>query len=325
MNFPRIGSLLLLVTGFFAIFNIQAIAQKENYKPGDRIEYLAETYPKEVWEVGTFVHASQDGTQPIIREKPNQFNKDGFQRATQWARIRPLGAKKTPAGNDQKTDKTENGGNTVDTPTDFGRGLMSQADVLSFLQTKIGDKPFENPRREEFKKLLAEMIKARGLDFRYSETGADFQRQLAKYNAITSDVSFPLRDNYGEPTKQGWLMGSWNLGKIGAAVDYVRDNRVYRQGEIGVGNVGALTLNANGTFVWKSVTAATSTNGKWRKATKEEMRSKGGDGIVLLKAKTGYDWIVTKNRSTTVKGEWLDISELGTRQINEFGSRSGKK
>ncbi len=55
------------------------------------------------------------------------------------------------------------------------------------------------------------------------------------------------------------------------------------------------------------------------------MKSLGGDGIVLLKAKSGYDWIVSKNRTTTLKGEWIYISELGTRQINEYGSRGGKK
>ncbi len=119
-------------------------------------------------------------------------------------------------------------------------------------------------------------------------------------------------------------MGAWNLGKTGAAVDYTRNNRVYRQGEIGVANVGTLSLNANGTYVWKSATAQ-STSGQWRKATKEEMKSQGGDGIVLLKAKSGYDWIVTKNRATTLKGEWIFISELGTRQINEYGSRGGSK
>jgi len=200
---------------------------------------------------------------------------------------------------------------------------MTQAEVLSFLQTKFGDKPFQNPRREELKKELAEMIKARGLNFRYSTSLTDFNNKLGKYG-MTSEVIFPLRDNFGEPTKQSWLMGAWKLGKIGAAVDYVRNNRVYRQGEIGVANVGALTLNANGSYVWKSVTGQ-STNGKWREATKEEMKSQGGDGIVLLKAKSGYDWIVTKDRRTTLTGEWISISELGTRQINEYGSRGGKK
>lgn len=304
-------------------FGVQANAQKKDYKPGEKIEYRAETYPKEIWEVGVFVSGTPDGRQPIIREKPNEFNKEGFQRGSQWAEIRPLSAKtasKTPVDETGPDDNK----NAPTTTTDFGTGLMSKEDVLSFLQTKLGDNPFRNPRLDAIKKELAEMIKQRGLDFRYSETSQDFFGKLAKYGAITSEVSFPLRDNYGEPTEQRWLLGTWKLGKIGASVDYVRNNRVYRQGEIGVANVGTLTLNANGTYSWKAG-AKDSTSGKWREATGAEMKSKGGDGIVLFKAKSGYDWIVTKDRTTTLKGEWLNISELGTRQINEYGSRAGKK
>ena len=70
------------------------------------------------------------------------------------------------------------------------------------------------------------------------------------------------------------------MGKIGATVNYVKGGRVYTQGEIGVGNVGTLTLSANGAYNWKSVTAQ-STVGKWRKATNAEMKSQGVDGIVL--------------------------------------------
>jgi hypothetical protein len=168
------------------------------------------------------------------------------------------------------------------------------------------------------------MIKARGLDFRFSSSDTVFWNKLAKYGAITSDVSFPLTYNYGAPTKEKELMGAWNLGKIGAATSYVKNDRVYRQGEIGVGNIGTLSLNANGTYVWKSVLKAQPATGKWRKATKAEMTSVGGDGIVLLNAQSGYDWLVTKDRRTTNKGEWINISELQTRQINEFGSRRGK-
>lgn len=321
-NWQRTGSLVLMTIALLFIADVQAIAQKKDYKPGEKIEWKSSNYP-ETWEEATFVKATPDGSQPIIREKPNEFHKDGFQRGTSWADIRPLSAKtanKIPLDNTDADDNTT----APETTNNFGGGLMTQAEVLSFLQTKMGDKPFENPRRDEIKKELAEMIKARGLDFRYSTSLTDFNNKLGKYGANTSDIDFPLRDNYGEPTKQSWLMGAWNLGKIGAAVDYVKNNRVYRQGEIGVANVGTLSLNANGTYVWKSA-AAQSTGGKWRKATKEEMKSQGGDGIVLLKAKSGYDWIVTKNRNTTLKGEWLFISELETRQINEYGSRGDKK
>ena len=85
--------------------------------------------------------------------------------------------------------------------------------------------------------------------------------------------------NYGRPTQQSWLIGPWNLGKIGGAVEYTKNNRTYRQGESGVANVGTLLMNTNASYVWTSVTAQ-STNGKWRKASHAEMRSEAGDGIV---------------------------------------------
>ncbi|HVQ36011.1 MAG TPA: hypothetical protein VMS31_00665 [Pyrinomonadaceae bacterium] len=326
-NWQRTGSLVLMTIALLLIVDTQASAQKKDYKPGEKIEYKSSGYP-EIWEAAIFDKVTPDGSQPIIRQMPNEFHRDGFQRTASWADIRPLSANpnRVPVDTNQNDNPVNAAGADIGiTPEkikNFGAGLMTQAEVLSFLQTEFGDKPFANPRREELKKELAEMIKVRGLDFRYSTALIDFNNKLGKYG-MTSEVIFPLRDNYGEPTKQSWLMGAWNLGKIGAAVDYVKNNRVYRQGEIGVASVGALTLNANGTYVWKSVMAQ-ATSGRWREASKKEMKSKGGDGIVLLKAKSGYDWIVTKDRTTTLKGEWISISELGTRQINEYGSRGGK-
>ncbi len=200
-----------------------------------------------------------------------------------------------------------------------GGNLMSQGDVLGFLRTNLGDNQWANPRREEIKTELVEIIKQRGLDFR-ATVPSDFNTQLSKVGT-SSGIWFALQDNYGSPTRQSWLMGTWNLGKIGGAVEYVKNNRISRQGESGVANVGALVMNANGTYVWTSASAQ-STKGKWRKASHPEMKSEGGDGIVLLGAKSGYDWIVTKNRRTTNPGDWVSIAELGTRQIKEFGSRA---
>lgn len=297
------------------VAGIRTSAQKKDYRPGEKIEYRSSGYP-EVWEAATFVGASADGSQPIIRQTPNQFHKDGFQRATSWTEIRAVSARPAPA---TAAD------NRIAPParsTGTGRGLMTQAEVLDFLQTKLGDQPFQNPRRDEIKKELAEMVKARGLDFLFSSFDSAFYSKLATFGA-TSDLTAPLGDNYGAPPRRDWLMNAWKLSKIGAAVDYVRNDRVYRQGEIALANIGMLTLNANGTYDWKAVTGQ-STSGSWRDATKVEMRSAGGDGIVLLKAKSGYDWIVTKDRRTTLPGEWISISELGSRQINEHGSRGAK-
>jgi len=319
-NLQRIGSLVLMTIALTFIADIQVSAQKKDYKPGEKIEYVVGGSYPEQWEEGTFVKATPDGTQPIIREKPNEFNKGGFQMATQWAKIRPLSAKSVDQAtvNDTEADNSKTASAVT---TDFGTGLMTQEQILSFLQVKLGDKPYA-PGSVEIKKELAEMIKQRGLDFRYSDT-PDFYYKIAKLGANTGELNFPLMYNYGEPTKEKELMGAWNLGKIGAAVDYVKNNRVYRQGETGVANVGTLTLNANGTYIWK-VGAKDSTSGKWRKATSKEMTSEGGDGIVLLKAKGEYDWLVTKDRRTKNKGQWIGISELNIRQINEYGSRGTK-
>jgi hypothetical protein len=109
------------------------------------------------------------------------------------------------------------------------------------------------------------------------------------------------------------------MTKIGAAVDYVKNNRVYRQGEIGVGNIGLITVQADGTYTWKSIEAQP-TSGNWRKATKEEMTYNGGAGIVLLQAKSGADWIMFKNRETRTKGDHIVIYHLKD-AIKEYGSR----
>jgi hypothetical protein len=209
----------------------------------------------------------------------------------------------------------------IEQPAPFvpGGGLMSQADVLAYLHANIGPDPWQDPRREQVKKDLAELIKARGLDFRYADSDAAFQAQISRYGA-TSDIVFPLRDNFGPPTQRPWLMGTWALGKIGAAVDTKRHDGIWRQGEIGVGNTGSLQLDADGSYRWTAV-GAPSTAGRWRAASATEMRSQGGDGLVLIDAKTGYDWIVMQDRDTKLPGQWIDIVELETRQIDEFGSR----
>jgi hypothetical protein len=212
-NLQRIGSLVLLTIALLFIADIQAFAQKKDYKSGEKIEYLAETYPKEVWEVGTFVEATPSGSQPIIRHKPNEFNPEGSQQATSWAKIRPLSAKTADSATVNNTEADNKTASAA--TTDFGTGLMTQEQIVSFLRTKIGDKPYSNPRLKELYEELAEMIKTRGVNFRYPGTEPDFEKTLAKYgaNSYSNQVYFPLRDNYGAPTKESWLMGAWQWTK----------------------------------------------------------------------------------------------------------------
>ncbi len=313
----------------------QAVAAQPAYRPGETVEFKSSSYP-EKWEEVTFVGSTPGGSQPIIRQKPNQFSKEGNQRAASWDQIRPLGSRPAAAPvvaqgagsakpQTAAADSAKAPSAATQTAASAGRGtagggLMSQAEVLSYLKSRLGDQPFQNPRREAIKYELAEMIKARGLDFVYDATPSPFYDELSRLGANTSELGFPLRENYGPPTRQAWLMGTWKLGKVAPAVYVQKGEWIYRKGEIGVSGLGTLSLEAQGSYTWKSATDQ-STQGRWRPATQAEMKAQGGDGVVLLKAKSGYDWIVTQDRTTTLKGDWIRVSELGTRQINEYGQR----
>ncbi|MBI3926353.1 MAG: hypothetical protein HY319_12500 [Armatimonadetes bacterium] len=86
------------------------------------------------------------------------------------------------------------------------------------------------------------------------------------------------------------------------------------------GLAGTLKINPNGTYSWNGTQVV---SGKWRQATKEEMDKsyKGGVGLVLLNAKAGRDWIVTKRATDSQKGDNVTVADLEYRNTREFGSR----
>lgn len=148
-------------------------AQKTDYKPGEKIEYKPNPYKDEWEEGGTFVEKTYDGSQPVIRFKPDQYFPQGEQKAlADWNQIRPLQAK--PQNSRADENQAENPGKENITTT--GEGLMSQADILNFLKTNLGANPFANPRSEAIKDELAGEIKRRGLDFHF-QTVSDFFNQ----------------------------------------------------------------------------------------------------------------------------------------------------
>lgn len=341
----RLMSRLSFVVSLFTA-TLMAMAQADKYKPGDKIEYRESVY-SEVWEPGVFMYATPDGKQPIIRKKPNEFYPEGSQTALAWDRIRPPGTKPAakappetttkpapaPLPNPsaipqppvqpqaKKTAPPEKAPVTL--PTTAGV-LMTKEEVLNFLQARLGDQPFAHPQRTQILKELGEMIKRRGLNFRY-ENLSDFSNALGKYGA-SSEVTFPLRDNFGPPTKESWFMGHWSLSKVGATVDYDgRDGYIYRQTEIGVKDVGLVIINADGTYIWNIDVPRGVAKGTWRKAKPEDMPYQGGDAIVLQKAKGGVDWIVHQDRVTELKGDWVNIAQLDYRQIREGGFRTKGK
>jgi hypothetical protein len=311
---PTIPRLILLVLFLLTCLSGTSgrAADPPPYKPGDKVEYRVAT---DQWELGIFVKLLPGGTQAVIREKPNQFFKDGFERAYSLDAVRIPGTAPKPG-----TAPGMPVGKPGRAPAAAGPP-MSEQEVLSFLAQRLGDKPFENPDRDRVKQELGELIKARGVNFHYQAV-SPFSNELSKYGA-TSDITFPLIDNYGPPTKASFYPGGWDMVIIGAPFDFVRGDKLFRQSEIGA-KAGYLTIGADRTYVWKLYHGdppAKHVRGKWREATIAEMKYEGGAGLVLLKAKAGWDWIVTRDRATLVKGQWIRVAELGTRQVREFGVR----
>lgn len=294
-----------------------AITNAQDYKPGQKVEYKAQAYP-EKWELGTVEYMTPGGKQVIIREKPTEFFPQGNTRAYSLDEVRPPG-QGTNRGKAIALDpqaKASTNDRPDDRTTTIAEGsLMTTQEILAFLQDRLGDKPFEvaYSKREATFKELALTVMQRGVDFRY-QTLSQFSNDLGKFGAL-STVIFPIQANYGAPTKQAWYIGTWNTSITS----------VGRRVIIGA-KAGFLTINSNGTYVWKLYPTdppASYLKGTWRKASPEEMAVsyQGGDGLVLLKGKEGYDWLVRQDRETTLSGDWIWIANLNARAQREEGKR----
>ena len=175
-----------------------------------------------------------------------------------------------------------------------------------------------NPRREAVLGQLREEIMKRGVSFRKHAIGP-FADELGKYGAL-SNVTGPLSDNFGPPAKQAELMGTWRIAKVGATTTVTRGGDLYQRQEY-AGLAGSMTINPNGTYVWNSPSGVL--RGNWRAATREEMAKsdKGGDGVVLLGAKDGVDWLVHKRMEEGPEGTGVMIRDLATRNLRERATR----
>ena len=309
------------------------------YQPGQQVEYKAQNWP-EKWEIGVFVRDLPGGTQMVIREKPTQFFPEGFERAYALAEVReapppelaqaqaqapaPRPAPKAvpaPAGGARLAPQTPRpaAGGGGGAGVGAGVGLMSQQDVLGFLKQRLGDgDPFMNPKREAVLQSLREEVMRRGVDF-HSHAIGDFANQIGRYGAL-SNVTYALSSNFGPPAVQNELMGTWRLMKVGATTSVTRGGNLYQRQEY-AGLAGSLALNAGGTYQWHSPSGLL--RGNWRPATAEEMAKsdKGGDGVVLLSAKSGADWLVHKRTEEGPEGTGIMIRDLATRNLRERGTR----
>jgi hypothetical protein len=282
-------------------------AQNTNYRAGQKIECKT-SYSKDEWAPCTFVEKSYDGSQPVVKDA------QGFQIALpnwQWVRLASAPEPPAPVREASETNPGETNGD----------GLMSQADILAFLKSRLGPNPFSDPQRYTVKTELAEEIKRRGISFHFDPLSRFFN-DASKYTGMDTELTNPLHDNYGPPTKQSWLMGTWKLDIVGATTTYEKNDEVWRKEASAAANVGTLTIDPGGSYLWRANAPTATFRGKWRKATAAEMMSQGGDGIVLLSAKSGWDWIVTQLRGSTVlKGDVIYVSYINGRGVREIGSR----
>ena len=217
----------LLTLGFFAL--IQTLnftgVHAQSFKPGDKIEYKAQNFP-EKWEAGTFVRDVPGGRQVVIREAPSQFYPEGFQRAytlnevraagsaapapapnpPQQAQVAPARPAATPqAGRPPRADPAPAIEPAPQAAT--GGGLMSEQDILGVLN-QLGSNPW-GPNRAQVISELARQVKARGVNFHFSSS-TPFYQQIAKYGA-TSEITFPLGDNFGPPPARSSMLGAWRM------------------------------------------------------------------------------------------------------------------
>lgn len=324
-NLSRLTNILFVAILFATV----AFAQEQQFNVGEKVEYKASGYP-EVWEVGTVVKLIPSSNQVLIQMKPTEFYPNGFERAFAVADVRRITARPTnePSASTNNNERPRASGNAARTgratvADEGGTGLLTAQEVISYLRTRIGDDPWKNPQREQLLRELAAMIKRRGTNFRYAEGDTEFMNVAGKYGLLASDAGKAIDWNYGTPATLNWLTGTWSMIKVGAAVDYVRNNRVYRQGEIGA-TAGSLIINKDHTYVWNSRTGQSS-KGTWREATEEEMKYQGGAGIVLQKAKGGYDWIVTKVHLSGDKEPGINVAQVESRSVKEYGTRSGSR
>ena len=273
------------------------------YSPGDAIEYKAERSP-EKWEPGTVVRMAPGGTQVIVREKPTQFFPEGNQRAYALDEVRRRGGAVPGAARPATVDPAASAPAVNATAE---AGLMSQEEILAYLQSHLGDQPFQHPAREKVLKDLGRKIMQRGVDFRYQAIGA-FSNALGKFGAV-STITFPMAENYGPPAQADWYRGTWDILKVGATVEVTRNRRIYQQQEMAA-KAGSLTIEGGGRYLWSSPSGTF--DGRWRAATPQELAVsyKGGAGVVLQRGKSGTDWIVFKRDTEGQNGEGVLIAGL---------------
>ena len=340
-------SLFLVISALLALSPSAAWA--DDFKPGEAIEYKVRGAWPEKWERGVYIRALPNGTQVLIYEKPTEFFPEGFQIAFDPADIRRVGA--VPAG------ETKPGGGVAaprlpapgpvpgggaapppvigpagpgpqaqgPLPRDCpAGGLMGKEEAISFARAKIGGDPWKNPPRDENIAQIRDCIRGRGTSFTADD---DFRVRMNAQSSYSSAIGWAVDSNRGpHPALRDyfgtWLLRAANRGSHSAGTD--ASGRPTTTTTDSQAESGQLTINADGTYVWKAFRKDPESQwlrGQWREVTPDEQNAwEGGPAIWLLKAKQGYDCMVRVGRDPAWPG-WVDVGMGKARTPVEYGRR----
>ena len=298
---------LALSFAFLSAFQTEITAQDTDFKPGEKVEYRESDYATE-WKEGVVVKILPGNTQVLIRSKPDQYFKEGFEQAYVFSRVRRIANR--PASQPTMTNTIDVAKNVDKTNTEIaktdGKGLMTKEEIFSYLKTNLPKAP-DDPIAAEVSKQLVKEIKRRGVEY-FKVEDRDIYNVFMRYDPRHDQVVMAIRENYGAPPPQSWLTGAWKMTVVDVGYNY----------SIGA-KAGFLTISKNGTYQWKPGPNDAVINGKWREATDKEMWHQGGAGIVLLKGEGGDDWIARKSTNRELKGDHIDVALL------DMTYRSGKR
>ncbi len=190
-----------------------------------------------------------------------------------------------------------------------GTGPLSKQQILDYLSANVGtDGP--HPKKDSINAAVLAAIKKRGVNWKVS-----YKDDFSGAGGDTS-IYYGMQDNYGTPPELPWLFGPWDLTFTNVSTFYAsRDS---------VAKMGFISIEPSHTYIWKvhaNDPPKAWIDGKWRDATPEEMKYRGGAGIVLLNGEQNYDWIVHKDGTADPGKDWINVADINTRQVKRGGIR----
>jgi hypothetical protein len=324
MNRIRLSKLSLLIA--VLLMCVPAFVSAQTFKTGDVVEYKRAWGDK--WERGVFVRLTPSGKQAIIREKPNPYFPEGSEAAYDLTDLRKPGAAAPESPKAAIPPLTLPGvpaakaAPAANVPA--GAGLLSKEEVIAYAKAKIGPDPWKNPPRDANLADIRDFIRARGTSFTADD---DFRIRMDAQSSNSSHIGWAVNENRGpHPAIKDyigtWLLRASNRGSHSAGTDSAGRATVTTTDS--QAESGQLTINADGTYVWKPFRNDPESKwlkGRWRVVAPEEAHTwEGGPAIWLLQAKQGYDYMVRKERDPAWPG-WIHVGMGKGRTPVEYGRR----